>query len=189
MYTTKIIDLERTQELEDLKIVTDFFFEPDTTQNFILDLNIADKDVRVIFHYYKDWTRTKRNAKETLIEKGIHKPHIKPILDTLDANYNNVTATQENYNQDITDDDQEPGQKESSREYKESSMEQSFKFIENHIQLLFKDQFGQLFAYVKINDNHYDLISLTSHKFDRYIYKIFYESEDKIIFLKRTETK
>ena len=113
--SSKIIDLERTQELQDLKIVTDFFFEPNTTQNFILDLNTVYKDVRVIFHYYKDWNRTKRNAKDALIEKEIHKPHIKPILDTLDANYNTITTTQENYNQDIIDDDQEHGQKESSK--------------------------------------------------------------------------
>jgi hypothetical protein len=188
MSSTKIIDLEQTQELRDLNIVTDFFFEPDTTQNFILELNtVYKKPVRVIFHYYKDWTRTKRNAKETLIEKEIHKPHIKPILDTLDANYNNVTTTQENYNLDTTDDDdQDQPQNDSSKgeNKKESSMEQSFKFVENHIQLLFKNQFGQLFAYVKINDNHYDVISLTSSKFEKYIYKIFYESEYKIILSK-----
>jgi hypothetical protein len=110
MPSTKIIELEQTQELQDLKIVKELFFEPDTTQNFILELNTIYKDMRVIFHYYKDWTRTKRNAKDALIEKEIHKPHIKPILDTLDANYNTVTATQENYNQETTyddDDDQE----------------------------------------------------------------------------------
>ena len=115
MSLTKIIELERTQELQDLKIVTDFFFEPDTTQNFILELNTVYKDVRVIFHYYKDWNRTKLKAKDALIEKEIQKPHIKLILDTLDANYNTVTATQENYNQATTDDDQEHGKKESSR--------------------------------------------------------------------------
>ena len=81
------------------------------------------------------------------------------------------------------------GQKESSRENKESSMEQLFKFVESYIQLLFKNQFGQLFAYVKINDNYYDLISLTSGKFEKYIYKIFYESEYKIILKKRKEMK
>ena len=192
MSSTKIIDLEQTQELRDLNIVTDFFFEPDTTQNFILELNtVYKKPVKVIFHYYKDWNRTKQKAKETLIEKEIHKPHIKPILDTLDANYNNVTATQENYNQDTTDndDDQEHGQKESSTENKESSMEQLFKFVESYIQLLFKDQFGQLFGYVKINENHYDLISLTSRKFDKYIYKIFYESEYKTILEKEVRNE
>ena len=63
MSSTKIIDLEQTQELQDLGIVTDFFFEPDTTQNFILELNTVYKDVRVIFHYYKDWNRTKRKPK------------------------------------------------------------------------------------------------------------------------------
>ena len=182
MSSTKILELEQTQELQDLKIVTDFFFEPDTTQNFIIDLNTMYKDVRVIFHYYKDWNRTKQKAKETLFEKEIQKPHIKPILDTLDKNYNTVTATQENYNQETTDDDDD--QERSKGENKESSIEQSFKFVENHIQLLFKNQFGQLFAYIKINDNYYDLLSLTSGKFEKYIYKIFYESEYKIILSK-----
>ena len=182
---SEIIDLELSQNLKELGIVEDFFFEAGTTQNFILELNTIYKDVRIIFHYYKDWNRTKRKAKEAIIEKDIQKLHIKAILDTLDANYHNVTTTQENYNQDTTDDDQELGQKENSKENKkESSMEQSFKFVENHIQLLFKNQFGQLFAYVKINDNYYDLISLTSGKFEKYIYKIFYESEYKIILEK-----
>ena len=179
---SEIIDLELLQNLKELGIVEDFFFEPDTTQNFILDLNTMYKDVRVIFHYYKDWSRTKQKAKETLIEKEIQKPHIKPILHTLDKNYNTVTATQENYNQETTNDDDD--QESSKGENKESSMEQSLKFVETHIQLLFKNQFGQLFAYVKINDNHYDLISLTSGKFEKYIYKIFYESEYKIILSK-----
>ena len=114
---SEIIDLELSQNLKELGIVEDFFFEAGSTQNFVLELNTIYKDVRVIFHYYKDWNRTKLKAKDALIEKEIQKPHIKPILDTLDANYNTVTATQENYNQDTTDDDddQEHGRKESSR--------------------------------------------------------------------------
>jgi hypothetical protein len=119
MSSTKIIDLEQTQELRDLKIVTDFFFEPDTTQNFILELNTVYKDVRVIFHYYKDWNRTKRKAKDALIEKEVQKPHIKAILDALDANYNTVTATQENYNQYSFDDYQHRIQNEDSGGNKE----------------------------------------------------------------------
>jgi hypothetical protein len=113
---SEIIDLELSQNLKELGIVQDFFFEAGTTQNFILEMNTVYRDVRVIFHYYKDWNRTKRKAKEAIIEKDIQKPHIKAIIDTLDANYHNVTATQENYNQDTTaDDDQELGQKESTR--------------------------------------------------------------------------
>jgi hypothetical protein len=112
----EIIDLELSQNLKELGIVQDFFFEAGTTQNFILELNTIYKDVHIIFHYYKDWNRTKRKAKEAIIEKGIQKLHIKAILDTLDTNYHNVTTTQENYNQDTTaDDDQEHGQKESTR--------------------------------------------------------------------------
>lgn len=67
----------------------------------------------------------------------------------------------------------------------ENPKEFLFKFAESHIPLLFKDQFGKLFAYVKINDNNnYDLMLLTSNKFEKYIYKIFYESEYKLILPK-----
>jgi hypothetical protein len=59
---SEIIGLELSQNLKELGIVEDFFFEAGTTQNFILDLNTIYKDVRVIFHYYKDWTRTKQKA-------------------------------------------------------------------------------------------------------------------------------
>jgi hypothetical protein len=109
---SEIIDLELSQNLKELGIVEDFFFEAGTTQNFILDLNIDNKDVRIIFHYYKDWNRTKRNAKDAIRDKDIQKPYIKPILDTLDANYNSVAGTQENYNRDDV-------QEESSRENKD----------------------------------------------------------------------
>ena len=64
--SSKIITLELTQELHDLNIVKDLFFEPDTTQNFVLELNIDKNDLIIIFHYYKDWTRTKRSLKEAL---------------------------------------------------------------------------------------------------------------------------
>ena len=119
---SELIDLELSQNLKELGIIKDFFFEPDTTQNFVLELNIDKNDLIIIFHYYKDWTRTKRNAKDALIEKEIQKPHIKPILDTLDANYNTITASQENYNRDDYD-PQEKFQKESSRETKKDEKE------------------------------------------------------------------
>ena len=59
---SELIDLELSQNLKELGIIKDFFFEPDTTQNFVLELNIDKNDLIIIFHYYKDWTRTKRNA-------------------------------------------------------------------------------------------------------------------------------
>ena len=77
------------------------------------------------------------------------------------------------------------------KDSEENDKEFFFKFAESYMQLLFKDQFGTLFACVKINNNNnnnindkYDLISLTSNKFVRYLYKIFYESENKIILTK-----
>jgi hypothetical protein len=120
--SSKIITLELTQELHDLNIVKDLFFEPDTTQNFVLELNIDKNDLIIIFHYYKDWTRTKRSLKEALIEKKVQELHIKAILDTLDANYHTITASQENYNRDDYD-PQEKFQKESSRETKKDEKE------------------------------------------------------------------
>ena len=62
--SSKIITLELTQKLHDLKIVKDLFFEPDTTQNFVLELNIDKNDLIIIFHYYKDWNRIKRSSKK-----------------------------------------------------------------------------------------------------------------------------
>ncbi len=113
--TKEIIDLELSQELQDLGIVTDFFFEANTTQNFILELNIDNNNLRSICHYYKDWNRTKRNAKDALIEKEIPQPYHKPIADTLDANYHTITVSQHDYN---SNGDQEQIQKENSRESK-----------------------------------------------------------------------
>ena len=114
--TKKIINLELSQKLQDLGKVTDFSFEADTTQNFILELKIDNNNIRIICHYYKDWNRTRRNAKDALIEKEIPESYHKLIIDTLDANYHTITASQHDYN---SDDDQEQIQKENSRESKE----------------------------------------------------------------------
>jgi hypothetical protein len=45
--TKEIIDLELSQELQDLGIVTDFSFEAYNTKNFVLELNHAYNNKRV----------------------------------------------------------------------------------------------------------------------------------------------
>ncbi len=92
-----IINLEIPQKLQDLKIVTEFFFESNTTNNFVLELNHAYNNIRIISHYSKDWNRCKRNFKDALKEKEVQDQHSKLILETLDVNYNTITITQENY--------------------------------------------------------------------------------------------
>jgi hypothetical protein len=91
------IDLELSQELQDVEIITTFFFEPYTTKNFVLELNHVYNNKQIISHYCKDWNRCKRNLKDELREKEVQESHIKVILGTLDANYNTITVTQENY--------------------------------------------------------------------------------------------
>ena len=60
-------------------------------------MNHVYNNKQVIFHYYKDWNRCRRNLKDALKEKEVQESHIKVILDTFDANYNTITTTQENY--------------------------------------------------------------------------------------------
>ena len=46
------IDLELSQELQDVGIATDFFFEPYTTKNFVLELNHVYNNKQIISHYF-----------------------------------------------------------------------------------------------------------------------------------------
>ena len=116
---SEIINLEIPQKLKDLHIVSDFTFESNTTNNFVLELNHVYDNIRVIFHYSKDWNRCKRNFKDAINEKEkIQDPkHIKLFLDVLDANYNTVTMTQANYDHrdDNTKYQQEQVQKDRKR--------------------------------------------------------------------------
>ena len=105
--TEEIVELELSQELQDLEIVTDFIFEAYTTKNFVLELNHAYNNKQVISHYCKDWNRCKRNLKDVLMEKEVQESHIKAILDTFDANYNTITITQENYDKQDNDNNKE----------------------------------------------------------------------------------
>ncbi len=93
---------------------------------------------------------------------------------------NKIVIKTENKGESNKDSDEKIEEKEEDEDIKEFF----FRFAENYVQLLFKDQFGKLFAYIKINDTNYDLMSLTSHKFEMYLYKIFYESQYKIILPK-----
>ena len=74
------------------------------------------------------------------------------------------------------DEDAEEGEEE-----EENNAEILFAYAETHINLLFKDQYGKLFGNVKIKDGHYEPISLTTHKFERYVFKLFYDSPYKIV--------
>ena len=73
--------------------------------------------------------------------------------------------------------------KKDNNEQKKEERFSFFKFVESHTNLLFKDQFGKLFAYVKIKDEHYEVMSLSSHKFEIYLLKIFLD-KFKIILSK-----
>ena len=109
-----IINLEIPQKLQDLKIVTEFIFESNTTNNFILELNHVYNNTRIISHYSKDWNRCKRNFKDALTEKDVQDQHSKLILDALDANYNTITVTQENYDKQDNDYEEEQAYTEDS---------------------------------------------------------------------------
>jgi hypothetical protein len=94
-----IITLEHSEELKKSEIVEDFIFEINT-KNFVLDLNHEYKNVRIIWHYNKNWTIMKSVCKKECENKGVKDKHIPSIEDTIDLNYNSITATQENYYRD-----------------------------------------------------------------------------------------
>ena len=93
-----IIELELPENLQDAKIVTEFIFETNT-KNFVLELNDVYDNTRIIFHYNKNWTIIKRNLRREAKAKYVQEQHIKLFVDALDANYNTVTMTQINYDQ------------------------------------------------------------------------------------------
>lgn len=103
-------------------------------------------------------------------DKGFDKEYIdeayKAVWGTENPNFNGKSKNQK----------AETEQQQQQNKKEDKSKELYFKFVESHINLLFKDQFGKLFAYVKIRDEHYEIMSLSSRKFDRYLFKIFYDS-------------
>ena len=57
------------------------------------------------------------------------------------------------------------------------SKEFYFKYLEdNHIELLFKDQFGEAFVYLKVKNeddkNHYEILPLSGNRFEHYLINI-----------------
>ena len=123
-----IIELDLPQVLQDAKIVTEFIFELNT-KNFVLELNHIYDNVRVIFHYNKNWTNIKRDLRKEAKAKSVQEQHIKLFVDALDLNYNTVTMTQANYDKydDFTKDQQGQGQKESTRRNKKKEEEENDK--------------------------------------------------------------
>ena len=55
-----LTELELSKKLQDTEIVEDFIFEIDT-KNFILELNHVYENVRIIWHYNKNWNTMKSN--------------------------------------------------------------------------------------------------------------------------------
>ena len=100
-----LIELELSKKLQDTEIIEDFIFEIDT-KNFILELNHVYDNVRIIWHYNKNWNIVKSTCQKECKKKGIQDSHISFIEDTIDANYNTITITQQ----------QEPKKEEEPRE-------------------------------------------------------------------------
>lgn len=98
-YSDGIIDLELSKDLETAGIVEDFIFETDT-KNFVLDLEsgsaddpdhiIVYNDVRVIWHYNKNWDIVKSRCNKECKKKEIPDSHISLIEQTLDLNYDTI---------------------------------------------------------------------------------------------------
>jgi hypothetical protein len=95
-----IIELELPQYLQDAKIVTEFIFEINT-KNFVLEFNHVYGNTKIIFHYNKNWTIIKRDLRKEANAKDVQEQHIKLLLDAVDANYNTITTTQEDYGTSI----------------------------------------------------------------------------------------
>jgi len=95
-----IRELELPQVLQDAKIVTDFIFEINT-KNFVLELNHIYDNIRIIFHYNKNWSIIKRDLRKEAKAKDVQEQHIKLFVDALDFNYNTITITQEGYCSDL----------------------------------------------------------------------------------------
>jgi hypothetical protein len=91
---SNLIELELSKKLQDAEIVEDLLFEIDT-KNFILDLNHVYENVRIIWHYNKNWNTMKNNCQRECNKKGVQNSHISLIEDTIDANYNTITITQQ----------------------------------------------------------------------------------------------
>jgi hypothetical protein len=91
---TNLIQLELSKELQDTEMVEDFIFEINT-KNFILDSNHVYDKVRIIWHYNKNWNTMKNNCQKECNKKGVQNSHISLIEDTIDANYNTITITQQ----------------------------------------------------------------------------------------------
>ncbi len=89
-----LIELEPSKKLQDTEIIEDIFFEIDT-KNFILDLNHVYDNIRIIWHYNKNWNTMKSNFQRECKKKGVQDSHISLIEDTIDANYNTITITQQ----------------------------------------------------------------------------------------------
>jgi hypothetical protein len=122
-----IIELELPQVLQDAKIVGEFIFEINT-KNFVLELNHIYDNVRIICHYNKNWTIIKRDLRKEAKAKSVQEQHIKLFFDALDANYNTVSMTQANYDQqdDYNNDQQEKEQKESTKGKKENEEKNAY---------------------------------------------------------------
>ena len=167
----EIITLDPSKELENSKIVEDFIFEI-RTKNFILDLNHEYKDKRVIWHYNKNWTIMKSSLIKECKKKGVKDEHIPHIENTVDLNYNNITATQENYYNN--DNDQQKQEQESEEERMSLSQKLVEPVLKNYIKL-FKDEFNVPHIVVMIN-NYYQTLPIDSTKFKRYLKKLYFDT-------------
>ena len=181
-FTNKeIITIKPSKKLKDKQIVIRFDYDiPRQSVNIELDgkYDGVKSSFKLNIH---DWSKNGGKIHRIFKPRGVSSEDNELLAMSLDDCREQILEAKDNY--DNREQEQEFEQEEIDKN-KTSSKEFLFGFVEDHIKLLFKDQFGKLFGYVKITEDHYEIMSLTSHKFERYLIKIFYESKYKFVLSK-----
>lgn len=163
----KIIDL-KPESIRENEIIDSFDFLSD---NNILHIKFNDRK------YYNrtiilsttlaksDWNELTRVCRKSLEQKGIDAKDIDMILNIVDSNFDHILQA----NSDVS------SKSSNTDSLFKSNSDRLLEVANEKIVLKFVDQYNEAFAQVSINNDHFEIMPISSRKFARLLSKFFYE--------------
>jgi hypothetical protein len=169
--TSLPIQLELTEEVKQLGIVTSFAFDPET-DNLSVELNHQCNNKKITSPIESKWPKTIDTFAKELGRKKIGQEHILMLCDVADNAAEKILKLRLNRQE-------EKEKEEVNNQNLESRSRKLLSIAEAQCKELFVDQYGEPYAVVKIGE-HAETLNLNHTRFRNWICKANYEQEGSI---------
>jgi hypothetical protein len=169
--TKKIIDIKPSTSVTEINVIDSLNFLSDKNILRIKfnDIKYNNKTIIISTNLaHSDWNKFSNECRKSLEQKGIENGDIITILNSFDSNHEVILESRPNV---ITNSGN------NKIDFKSIS-DLLLDVAKEKIDLIFVDQYQEAFVRIYVNDDHYEILSISSRKFSRLLSKFYFEKNN-----------